>query len=81
MKFRFNANIVVEASSEEDALAKIGARIGAIQRHLGNGEKLARTDPFFTLTETDRGDPVDLTADPIVAKRLAAEAEPKPLEE
>jgi hypothetical protein len=78
MKFRFTADVVVEASSEEDALNRIGARVSAITRHLGNGEKLAASEPFFKLVATTDGDAYDMAADPIVAAaRAKAEAAEK----
>lgn len=72
MKYRFSANVVIEATSEEDALAKISGRISAIGRHLGNGEALAASEPFFTLASDAKGEAVDLTADPIVARNTAS---------
>ena len=75
MKYRFSANVVVEATSEEDALNKIGGRISAITRHLGNGETLSAAEPFFTLADDAKGEPVDLNADPIAARNAAAATE------
>lgn len=73
MKFSFSTKIVVEASSQEDALSQVATRIGTIARHLANGEALADAKPFFKLTEALKGEVTDLRADPIVARRLDAE--------
>lgn len=80
-KFSFSGSVVVEATSEEDALTKIGGRIGAIARHIGNGEPLAKNKPFFTLRKaSESDDATDMAADPIrdpirAAEREAAEKE------
>lgn len=69
--FRFETAVIVEASSEEDALRQVANRIAAVARHLGNGAALADNKPFFKLAAVDRGSPTDLRADPIVAAREA----------
>lgn len=74
MKFKFTGTAVVEATSEEDALNQIGAHLSARSRHLGNGVKLDKTAPFFTLAEVAKGEAVDLAADPVAEKARAAEA-------
>lgn len=81
-KFKFSvATLVVEATSEEDALIKIRDRIGVIARHVGNGEPLAKNKPFFVMGKAaESEDASDLTADPIrdpirAAEREAAEKE------
>lgn len=75
MKYVFSAsNIVVEASSEEDALRQVASRLSAVIRHVSDGVALADNKPFFTLTKTDAGEPTDLTTDPIVQARVEAEA-------
>lgn len=50
--YKFEGSIVVEATSEEDALSNIAGRVAAISRHLGNEESLESSEPFFTLKET-----------------------------
>jgi len=75
MKFKFVASVVIEASSEEDALSKIAGRVSNIARHVGSGVALADNAPFFTLTAADAADVAqDIADDPIRAARLAAEA-------
>lgn len=76
MNYKFVSSVVVEATSEEDALNKIAGRIGAITRHLADGAKLHACDPFFTLASNTKGEATDMAADPIVAaraKKLAKE--------
>lgn len=69
MNYKFSATVVVDASSEEDALNQISGRIAAITRHLGNGEALAKSKPFFTLEKNASGAAHDMWADPIVEAR------------
>jgi hypothetical protein len=74
--FTFSGTVTVDAASPEDALRSIGAKISATARYVGNGEDLAATGPFFTLTAAKDGAVItDLSADPIRDKRIAAEQE------
>lgn len=75
MSYKFSATVVVDASSEEDALNQISGRIAAITRHLGNGEALAKSKPFFTLEKNASGTAQDMRADPIVEARRPTERE------
>lgn len=77
MKYQFGlaAPVVVEATTEEEALAKISSRLSVISRHLGNGETLASCAPFFALSEADDSAVVTDLTDPIVAARVAAGGE------
>lgn len=78
MPFKFKASVVIEASSVEDALNKLGSRISAISRHVSNGEKLEANEPFFELTQVAGPATEGALSDPIVTARNAAAAqEPK----
>lgn len=71
-KFRFKADVVVEANTEEEALIRIGDRIATVARHLSNGRSLSANEPFFTLTETDSEvEAENINHDPIRAPALA----------
>ena len=73
MKYRFNADVTFEASSEEDAITKLGSRLRTIGRHIGNGKGLADNKPFFSLdVGADAVETTDVDHDPIVAAELAA---------
>jgi hypothetical protein len=69
MKYKFQASVVVEATSEEDALGQIAAHVSRIGRHLGNERKLAATGAKFSLARVDdKTEHVDLRSDQVVAE-------------
>jgi hypothetical protein len=63
--FNFKTDVVLEATSEEDALQQVANRIAVIARQIGNEADLDSNDPFFTLTTVTKGEPADLQTDPI----------------
>ncbi len=74
--FTFTGKATVEAASKEEAVRIVAAKLSATARHLGNDVDLEATDPFFSLVEAKAGTAVnDLSRDPIVDARRAAEAQ------
>lgn len=69
-KYKIAMSIVVEAGSQEDVCSALSGRFATIARHLGNGETLEANDPFFTIAEVTKGDPVDLKSDPVRAEQI-----------
>lgn len=55
MKFKFDGPVVVNATSEEDALQIISGRLSTIARRLGNGQTLEECGPWFTLVQAEDG--------------------------
>jgi hypothetical protein len=72
--FNFKTDVVLEATSEEDALQQVANRIAVIARQIGNEADLDSNDPFFTLTTVTKGEPADLQTDPI-AEAMRADGE------
>lgn len=75
MKYRFQASIVVDASSIEDALNQVSTHLGRVKRHAAEGVDLKTAGAAFTLSENANGEVADLS-DP-----LAPKPEPAPIPE
>lgn len=75
MKFRFDCSVVVEATSQEDALSKLAHSLSTRARAAGSGKIPA---PFFTIIDVTSGkdEPKDLRIPPS-PDRQKADAEAK----
>lgn len=68
------ASLVVDATSDEDAIAKVVSKLGQVRRHLGNGEKITDCNAtFLTLAGAPEGAVETDLSDPISAARVEAE--------
>lgn len=74
MKYQFKSSMIVEATSEEDALRAIGGHLLKVARHVSEEKNsVSNTETLFTLDEVGKGEPVDLEAYKISAVKIEKE--------